>query len=421
MTDSIRISSRGCCSAAGKYCIELKDPNTGRATKTVQGKNHVFSDSLRSDNLQILDSIPLVLTDGTQNVMTDFPFLSGYPIGNGIPGYNGYENIRGAYESSAQILRNYRPATNSLYWKYRYNFTTTQANGSISSIGLTFQYMSSCARLGIIVSGTQWGGSNVLLNFTNDGKYGYLVTRSGTNITISYVEPITNVWNNISISNFTYDSNYSYAVVFFSDTGKYGIMKWSTSSSYKSNNKLYVYADNSFSALTATYTISNIPSAAIPNHCMYGYGNHIYIPSSSAKLYRYNYATDTQLDTVTFQLSAYDPVSIRPSASSDAELYKGTFAIGSRLYMFPHQNGFVYDMGSENLIAITCENPVMEDYYNIWIRNVFNVNRPPLLVGRSGTNITEYDQAITAKKLDSPITKTSANGMTVTYELEVFL
>ena len=126
--------------AEGRVRIDLTDPLTGRVVDRRDGKNHVFTQFLDRSKLTNLNSIKTVLTDFTGTLDTTVPFLPGNIIGWGTPSTAGSGNYQGAYNSAGQVLYQYKPTSNSVYWKMVYEFTTSQANGTIGCIGLTHQF-----------------------------------------------------------------------------------------------------------------------------------------------------------------------------------------------------------------------------------------------------------------------------------------
>ena len=102
-------------------------------------------------------------------------------------------------------------------------------------------------------------------------------------------------------------------------------------------------------------------------------------------------------------------------------LYDGCTATGRYLicgqqYYF----GMVVDMLAVVKYAVFCRSEHAGSSYTSSIENVNGNERMCLNVANKNYSYAIFD-ALTAKKLDTPINKTSANGMTVTYELEVSL
>ena len=124
--------------AKGHPCIELKDPLTGKIKERIEGDNHVFTDALFSGWWSAVSSAFMVLSDDDTPVDNNFPYMLGNVVGYGVPSQSGSGTYCGAYNSTNQILASMTP--DKISWKFQYDFTTAQANGTIKSIGLTRQY-----------------------------------------------------------------------------------------------------------------------------------------------------------------------------------------------------------------------------------------------------------------------------------------
>ena len=132
--------NNGPLEAEGRVRIDLTDPLTGSVVDRREGKNHVFTQYLERSQLTLLNSIKTVLTDFTGTLDTTVPFLPGKIIGWGTPSTGSSGNYQGAYNPAGQVIFQYKPTSNSVYWKMVYEFTTSQANGTIGCIGLTHQF-----------------------------------------------------------------------------------------------------------------------------------------------------------------------------------------------------------------------------------------------------------------------------------------
>ena len=397
--------------AEGRVRIDLTDPLTGRVVDRREGKNHVFTQYLERSQLTMLNSIKTVLTDFTGTLDTTVPFLPGNIIGWGTPSTAGSGNYQGAYNSAGQVLYQYKPTSNSVYWKMVYEFTTSQANGTIGCIGLTHQFDGSNTFNNGKKSLGNYLGNNFYMN-TNDATYGYVVSTAG----------VITKQNNITFDRTTIDvsatvgtnSNYPKCVCYDSKSGKYGVLVASTSSSYNANNKLYIFSDNSFSTLETVYSVSNCPLNA--NYPAYIYNSNLFLVYSD-RVYVFDYTTNTLVTTITQTASEGEninsPLSINLNYGCTAT---GRYLICGQQYYF----GMVVDMLAVVKYAVFCRAQNSNSNCTSSIESVNGNERMCLNVANKNYSYAIFD-ALTAKKLDTPINKTSANGMTVTYELEVSL
>ena len=399
--------------AEGRVRIDLTDPLTGRVVDRREGKNHVFTQYLERGRLTLLNSIKTVLTDFTGTLDTTVPFLPGNIIGWGTPSTGSSGNYQGAYNSAGQVLYRYKPTSDSVYWKMVYDFTTSQANGTIGCIGLTRQLDGSETNTfynGKRSLGNYTAGNNSYMN-TNDATYGYVVSTAG----------VITKQNNITFDRTTIDvsatvgtnGNYPKCVCYDSKNGKYGVLVANLSSSYNANNKLYIFSDNSFSTLETVYSVSNCPLNA--SYPAYIYNSNLFLVSSDS-VYVFDYTTNTLVTTI--MQTASEGKNINSSVSSIC-LYYGCMATGRYLicgqqYYF----GMVVDMLAVVKYAIFCSSSYASNSYTSSIESINGNERMCINTSNGGYSSTIFE-ALTAKKLDTPITKTSAKGMTVTYELEV--
>ena len=138
--------------AQGRFCIELKDPVTGKVKERVTEKNNIFTDSLFSYAYNgnstygfnwpdVLKNLPLVLTDSTATIDPAFPFIRGNVIGRGFPTTSGSGNYQGAYNSANQVLG--ACTTSSARWKYQYGVRQTRYGSSLFDSGFRTYFDSS--------------------------------------------------------------------------------------------------------------------------------------------------------------------------------------------------------------------------------------------------------------------------------------
>jgi len=404
--------NNGPLEAEGRVRIDLTDPLTGSVVDRREGKNHVFTQYLERSQLTNLNSIKTVLTDFTGTLDTTVPFLPGNIIGWGTPSTGSSGNYQGAYNSAKEVIYQYKPTSNSVYWKMVYEFTAPQANGTIGCIGLTHQFDASITfKNGKKSLGNYTTGNDSYKN-TNDATYGYVVSTAGV---ITKQNNITFDLTTIDVSaTVGTNSNYPKCVCYDSKNGKYGVLVASLSSSYNANNKLYIFSDNSFSTLETVYSVSNCPLDA--NKPAYIYNSNLFLVSSD-RVYVFDYTTNTLVTTIMQTASEGKNI----YSNLNITLYYGCTATGRYLicgqqYFF----GMVVDMLAVVEYAIFIHPSYTSNSYTSSIESINGNERMCINTANNIYSSAIFD-ALTAKKLDTPITKTSANGMTVTYELEVSL
>lgn len=388
--------------AEGHFCIELKDPDTGKIKEKVQGQNHVFPDALFSQTStwqSAVSSVYMVLSDDDTAVDNNFPYMLGNVVGYGVPSAGSSGNYRGAYNTTNQVLASMTP--DMCRWKFQYDFTTAQANGTIKSIGLTNQYFTP----GIYpLSAYKLPGSGSSYCYlTCDGRYTYSCSTAGI---ITKHDLYTNTSATIDVSATVGTSSSVYKDVGYApNTGKYYIL---TFSSTASDRHMYVFSNNTFSSLETTYTTSNIDSAILYNYPMYIYGNFVFWIYNNEILY-----VDF-VNNATFITASCSITDVINSTSSITGLHTSSCAFEKYIICGYYSSGImcIFDMSLQQFVG----------------RGVFPYNtqsiplfKYPLIdVALFCTYTSCYHNAAIAKQvLSTPVTKTSSYGMTATYELEV--
>ncbi len=392
--------------AVGKVCVELTDWRTGKVIQREQGKNMVFPAGLYcgGDWVAHLSTAWLVMNDDDTPVDINMPYLLGGTIGYGQPSQAASGLYRGAYSSSNQVLA--EPTVNSIRWKFQYEFTSSQAIGTIKNIGLTHQYSANTQ-----YTPDMFRVKTPLTNkyyFTHDGRYCYEITDAGV-ITKSDVlagAVVDTIDVSAIVGSSTRDSK---AVGVAPATGLYYVCVYSTT---PANRKMYVFSDSTFTTNTTTYLMSN-NTFNHDRYCMYVYGNKAFFPRDGSEgMVKVDFVND--LAPIEQTAGKSWPLS-NPQFS-----WRGTFGYGKYIVkMVPNSGGvgFIYDMEKEDVI--TSFNYIFAQSYNLQsfcVHPLVDTFLPclPLTTGIY-TNCAK-----TAKVLDTPVVKTSANGLTATYELEVF-
>lgn len=388
----------------------LTDSLTGKVIDKVEGKNHVFSNALLSKrssdrNWQsAVSTVHTVLTDSSDAVDTSIPYLRGNIIGFGIPSVSGSGDYRGAYNSANQVLA--AQTIDSTRWKFQYDFTTAQANGTINTVGLTYQYSNNPVS---ILSAFNFPGiaNSTADRCTCDGRYAYSCTTEGV---ITKFDVHNNTSTTIDVSSIVGTSSSAYKNVgYAADTGKYYIL---TDSSTASERKLYEFSDDTFSTIVNTYEVSNIAFGSY-NAPIYIYGNYIFQVNSIEIRYA-NFVSNT---AYTALLGSTAPSNLISGTSSIANLSSLSCAVGKFIFAGYASSGYrflMFDMNAKEFVSS------MESTYTG--ASVKHLAKYPL--GSESimcfSSISECRPAIAQYVLPNPITKTPDKGMTVTYELEVF-
>lgn len=425
MKDSIKaeLLNRTPMHAEGHFCIDLSDPLTGKVIDRRKAKNQVFPIGIWGAQPYIynwnyyVDNVYTVLTDSTQVIDPNFPFLMGTPVGFGIPSNSGSGNYRGAYNSTNQVL--HASTLSSIRWKFQYDFTTAQANGTIGTIGLTHQY-----DLGGRTSFNSFACPTIGSNYlgTSDGYSSYNGAYPNTGL-ITKRDAYTNVTTTIDISALvTGGGSTCISTVYDVSTGKYGVMRhYPSSTTYR---QLYIFTDNTFSAISATYTVSSvIPKLSYGSYACYIYGDYLFIPSGKAVMI-FNYKTDTHVTTLIhngFSGGSSSGIDLTGSVQSGS-LAKGKYLFWGLADSSSSGTYFVvFDMSIQQFVAFGIKQ--WSVYGSSYMNLAWDYFHPDMYLPASVPNNSVLSIAsglMAAKKLDTPVIKTSANGMTVTYELEVF-
>lgn len=125
--------------AEGRICVDYTDPVTGRVLERIEGKNHIFMQSLAVSNLfSYLSNIALCVTDFSGTLRTEIPLVPGNLLGYGIPSQGSSGTLRGAIRTADCTFNDF--TRERLLNKFVYDFTPNQLNGAISTVGLTNQF-----------------------------------------------------------------------------------------------------------------------------------------------------------------------------------------------------------------------------------------------------------------------------------------
>jgi hypothetical protein len=418
--DAGRLSHIKPLAASGNFTIDFTDPITGKVRKRIEEKNHVFTESLMHGTGNWITKISgqtLVINDSDRVVDTTLPYIHGDTVAYGIPSQGSLGTTRGAYNAANQVLAEW--TLEKIRWKFQYDFTTAQANGlPMKNIGLTSQYVMSLDR-------ATAHGDLFLSSFkrkTCDGRYAYEISTAGI-ITIYdlFVGGATAGTIDISAVTGTASNEYK-AVGYDAVTGKYYVWRGSSTAG---NRKLYKFSDNSFLTLETTYSPSNMTLNASFYPTLYIRGDVMYFPYSN-NIYYSNYVANDAYTTL--NMSTYIPTNIvmvnEVSATYSAaaqNLDSGSLMSGKYLvsyagstYSTYGRKCFILDLETLEVIAVMA--PLQTQ------NTIYDTIQHPLTNEKLFVNLfyKTHNAAIAAKVLGTPVTKTSANGMTVTYEVEVY-
>ena len=393
--------------AIGKVTIELTDPVTNKVKERFEVKNHVFEDSLFS-GWPSVDDVYLVLCDDGTAVDANLPFLRGNVVGYGAPGAESLGTLRGAYRAANQVLA--EQTETKIRWKFQYDFTTAQANGVIRNIGLTSQYQRDARQhiSGFLCRATSTKPSTP----AHDGRYAYGCSTAGV---ITKADNIGGGTNTIDVSAVVGTATANKKHVGFSPaTGKYYIF---VGSSTTASRKMYCFSDNTFTTLEATYSPTNITlNTAYP---FYVFGDFMYMVNS-VNISKANFAgnvTHTSFspaDNLSLNILTNEGVSASFIAGTGTSISFDKYIV---LHAASNGVGSVFDTSTDTFVSYGVMSSLESSTSaRIILHPVAKKHTLPC----AGENAWYNNCAITSLVLPEPVTKTSANGMTVTYELEVF-
>lgn len=422
MKDSIKteLLRRKPEAAKGHVCIDLTDPITGKVKNRVEGDNYAFPKSLFSgpsfDWKDAISNSFFALNDSPIALDQSIPYLMGQTIGYGRPSQPGLGTFRGAYNAANQVIA--ALDLTKIRWKFQYDFTTAQANsGTIRNVGLTNQYgyggASATSKRHIsnftVAQSAQY-------NLTCDGRYAYSCSTAGV---ITKYDLWMNTTSTVDVSATVGNSENKW-VCYAPMTGKYYVYRYSNTAGTR---RMYVFSNNTFANLETSYATSNIVLAG--PYPSYVYNNYMFclLPSNSNDIYKADFVNNTAHQTLT--LSAYNNAEYTESTTygTTTALGNGTIAIPGTSYFvcglstgYPARKSPLFDMNTSSIVGYlgTVQNT---SYYACCLHPIINTEK--MLCDTFGGYLY-HNSALTTYILPTPITKTSANGMTATYELEVF-
>lgn len=413
---------KGCtpAHAEGHVSLALTDPLTGKIKEKIDGKNYVFNDALFSNGMgasvdwfEYMNRYPwMCLNDSTKALDTTFPYLLGQTIGYGIPSTSGSGLYRGAYNAANQVLG--LCTAEKARWKYQYDFTTAQANGTIRNIGLTTQYKFGRSDDTWKICPKGFRVSTPTVNYykdTNDGSFIYHISSDG--ILIKH-NTLTSIDTTINISSIVGASGEK-CVGYDTYNEDYYVWSYGTKTMYK-------FTDNTFSVLSTTYSCSNI-TVSLDSYPLYICGDYAYwLLDSTDAYYRANFISNTAQTSERY--SGYNVAAYAENSGSGTySAYPRRYSLGipgtkywMNIPLSDGKRGVIFDMKNNVIAGYITGSYETETNGHYFIPTNTDLKIPCFIYNR----VPLFQSAITTYVLETPFTKTSANGMTATYELEVF-
>lgn len=402
----------------GHICIDLTDPVTGKVKQRTEGKNIAFpalvygcaGNSNSSGGWATdMNTSFLFLTDSTTTIDTSLPLILGQVVGYGKPSAGSSGNYRGAYSAANQVLAD--RTIDSIRWKFQYDFTASQANGTIGTIGLSDSQFYTpnrrCSSRPFLVGGAVNYGQ-----YTNDGRYAYWCTVAGV---ITKYDCLLGTSETIDVSA-TVGTTGSYKTIAYDPVNKrYGVYVCNSTTSLI---RLYIFSDDTFSTLLSTHSPSNILYSN--NNPLYIYGNFLFNVMGTTISYA-DFINNSAYSTIT---PSTNPATITEAGASAFALNYGTTAYNKYLFCGWSPANYrscaaVIDMSSFTQIGHGAAQYFTGNTKGPIVRNPFYDDVFVLSTADKGAYLADFG-ATAMKKLDAPVVKTTANGMTATYELEVF-
>lgn len=419
--------------AEGRFQIDLTDPITGKVLDRIEERNHIFESLFFSSLVASgtdynnysweweykISNAMLLLTDSEYPISDDMPYILGEIVGLGVPNNTAMGSKRGNYNPQAQQLA--VVDREKVHWKFQYEFTASQANGKIATIGLSHQLNPYPLAIN---SRPKVPKTDIFIGYISDGKYAYgtsskekIVKYDLYDGTFTEIQPV----NLVDVQAIKNTSNYSRSIGYNPSNKHYYIITSVWNSPY--THWLQEYSDNTFSNLLETYEYvlpTYFSSGLLP---YYVYGDYLFMPLDNASekrsyIYRINYKTSVY-DIIYIYSLAYEDTGI----SFNAYPYLRNQHMAYDKYIFflsEHENGMggIFDMSQQKLIGYLKGMPSG------------NINSPPMthpyvphfLPARkhSQTNDLVINAALTARKLDTPVIKPNDRGMVVSYEIDVY-
>lgn len=408
--------------ARGIITLELTDAETGETLNKQVVENMVFEDMLFSwrgtsgaksfmdTAMSTLMNSVLALCDNDTPLNADFPFLRGNVVGYGIPSTGSSGLLQGAANMAVQKIAG--RSGDIVSWRFQFEFLPSQANGTIKNIGLTHQWMTDVqAMVGL---GEAIPSSLVLTSPANRITDGFYEYRLASGI-VSIIDLRTGITSTVDLTSILGSAGTTMYIGFDPITGRGYVAKYD-------DKKIWEYSDKTFTQLLNTYTgLTSIAGAMGPSFIVYGDFAY-FLSTTNRTLTKINYKTNAVVSQVLPTLSL-------PIGSMSTNIYPGSCTVYADEFgvMLGHQNNSTYKRGGIFDFVNNLELTSLQTYYapnngavSPFQRSTISKNRM-ICATSSALKYLSANACIAAKVLDTPLVKTSANGLVVTYELEVNL
>lgn len=413
--------------AIGKVRIDLTDPLTGKVKERIEGKNHVFNDMITSGEFYSngayypvlsqsngISTAMMVLNDDGATIDPKLALVRGQTIGYGVPGAGSSGAFKGSANMANQILAEII-GTEKARWKFQYEFLPSQANGIIKNVGLTQQYTSKVFMQKYGINKTEAFNSGAP-SYLNDARFAYTISSAGV---VTKYDKILKTQITIDLSAIVGAVSTEYKSVGYAPrTGKYYVWRYSSTTG---NRKMYVFTDNTFSNLESTLSSSNITigsdGAARP---FFVYGDFMYYTHANNFLRKANFVANTNYVDINFGTT---PSNCFSNPTTITNVTGGSIATNEGIYFCDFTASY------RNVLFSPDTDKIVAYFYGGGTSSIQTPMLHPLTeaniicgfsnAGNYGFGLCNIGHAYTTYLLPSPVTKTSANGMTATYELEV--
>lgn len=396
--------------AEGHICLELYDPITRRITEQRKVKNHVFEDLLFSgpslDWAAMLNTAWVVLNDSTAAIDNDVPFILGQTLGYGVPSTAAGGTLRAGYVSATQQLG--VCTLEKMSWIYAYDFSSSQAVGTIGTAGITTQFFSSANRPLTSFSKTTISG---IYSATNDGRYVYVCSTAGI---ITKYDLYEGTSSTIDVSAIVGTTSSSYKTVGYNPvTGHYYINVYSSTSA---NRRVFEFADNTFSSAVNTYSPTNNTQPGSTSYPMYVYGTVAYFIVGQ-NIYAVDFSANTTPTTIaitTYNAACYYQNATFTLAGS---LNYQTVPLGKYILCWggdTDDQGILFDISTGTLAGWA----VTPATYSSGPAGLAPISQNKMPIVAAGTFYT--NGAVAAHLLDTPLVKPSNQGLLVTYQIDIY-
>lgn len=402
----------------GKSKIELFDAITGK--KTFEHEEHnmitnaykkayetIMSKVILTDDFSAMYkyyprdfSKGILLLNSTQtadaNNFVPKGNLVGYASSNG---YSGSSTMRGSFNTSESV-----PLSNPSGYKYVWDFTTNQANGTINTLALTPSNTMYTDNLNIATTSSPTiltdktfsdeTGDNYYQYYYNAGAYGF------TKYTLKSTIPYLSTTSRYASITYTFpDYNYGFSNIVHYAGYVYLILKKT------SDSKWYVVKSDTSGNIVSTTLLNTTLSVAyfgvVGNYIIYSGG----LSSGTVTLKVFDMSAGLYMNDITFTI-----------VNGNTPTY--FYNIGTSLLIGYNNftNGYYSVLIDENLnlMKITDE---ISSYGWMSSNRIGNcIGNAPIVLGSSAISIAPFTM-FTINNLQTTVNKTSANTMKISYSL----